>query len=235
MDQHRMFTLHSLKSTALSWANQLAQKGLITEEQRRLQGHRRQASMRLYSRDDTLGQLALQGTLIREVQKGQRFVTPLHRGSQQPISEPDVELERFSKPYQRYVWQFFQFSDRQFDQVVTGLSAQQSGLQSTPPDGAEASGSNSSDSSKAMEIQQGSGLGTVEELVVARFSKVQRVMLACSDNNRPFWDGLRYRAACGARLPRDHCHFDTQINPEMPVCRHSACHSRWIQVYKLGL
>ena len=53
------YTLHSLKTTTLSWSNQLAQQGLVTEEQRHLQGHHRKGSMRLYSRDDTAGQLAL--------------------------------------------------------------------------------------------------------------------------------------------------------------------------------
>ena len=52
--------VHSLKSTTLSWAAQLAQQGHVTEEQRHLQGHHRRGSMRLYSRDDTAGQLALQ-------------------------------------------------------------------------------------------------------------------------------------------------------------------------------
>ena len=52
------YTLHSLKTTTLSWSNQLAQQGLVTDEQRHLQGHHRKGSMRLYSRDDTAGQLA---------------------------------------------------------------------------------------------------------------------------------------------------------------------------------
>lgn len=96
------YTLHifALKTTTLSWSNQLAQQGLVTEGQRHLQGHHRKGSMRLYSRDDTAGQLALQNTLIVQVQQGHRFVTPLHRGSQRPIHEPSVSLERFRKAYQ---------------------------------------------------------------------------------------------------------------------------------------
>ena len=87
------YTVHSLKSTTLSWAAQLAQQGHVTEEQRHLQGHPRRGSMRLYSRDDTAGQWALQATLIAQVRKGYRFVTPLHRGSQTPlIEEPAVTL-----------------------------------------------------------------------------------------------------------------------------------------------
>ena len=87
--------LHSVKTTTLSWSNQLAQRGLVTDEQRHLQGHHRRGSMRLYSRDDTSGQLALQHTIISQVRGGFRFVTPLHRGSQAPLHEPEVALEKF--------------------------------------------------------------------------------------------------------------------------------------------
>ena len=59
----------------------------------------RRGSMRLYSRDDTAGQLALQATLILQVRKGYRFVTPLHRGSQTPLVEPAVTLEGYRKEY----------------------------------------------------------------------------------------------------------------------------------------
>ena len=53
--------------------------------------------------DTTVGQLALQG---------HRFVTPLHRGSQRPIQEPSVSLERFRKAYQEYNWPFLPFRQR---------------------------------------------------------------------------------------------------------------------------
>ena len=53
-------TLHSLQTTNLNWSNQPAQQGLVTDEQRHLQGHHRKGRIRLSSRDDTAGQLALQ-------------------------------------------------------------------------------------------------------------------------------------------------------------------------------
>ncbi len=54
------YTIHGMKSTFLSWASQLAQQGLVTEEQRRQQGHHKpvQASVSLYSRDDTHAQIS---------------------------------------------------------------------------------------------------------------------------------------------------------------------------------
>ena len=78
----------------------------MTEEQRHLQGHHRRGSMRLYSRDDTAGQLALQATLILQVRKGYRFVTPLHRGSQTPLVEPAVTLEGYRKSIQNFIGHF---------------------------------------------------------------------------------------------------------------------------------
>ena len=73
-------------------------------------------------------------------------------------------------------------------------------------------------------------LGPPEELVVARFTKIQHIMLHCDDQQQPVWEGVHYRAACGARLPRDHCHFDTQLQPSYSICRHAACCNRWQQV-----
>ena len=112
------YTVHSLKSTTLSWAAQLAQQGHVTEEQRHLQGHHRRGSMRLYSRDDTAGQLALQATLLLQVRKGYRFVTPLHRGSQTPLVEPAVTLEGYRKEYPEFHWSFFNFNQAQKDPFV---------------------------------------------------------------------------------------------------------------------
>ena len=57
-------TLLSLTTTTLRWSIHLVQQGLVTEEQRHLQGHLRRGSMRLYGHNDTAGQLALQNTLI---------------------------------------------------------------------------------------------------------------------------------------------------------------------------
>jgi len=94
----------------------------------------------------------------------------------------------------------------------------------------ESSDSESSDSSQDATMTTDADLGNIDELVVAHSKKVQHVMLRCSDSDHPFWEGVNYRAACGARLPRDYCRFDVQINPEFPVCKHAACHSRWLQV-----
>ena len=232
------YTLHSLKTTTLSWSNQLAQKGLVTEEQRHLQGHHRQGSMRLYSRDDTAGQLALQDTLIQQVQGGHRFVTPLHRGSQRPIQEPAVQLERFKKGYQTYNWKFFEFNNATTDPILEGIPASHD--PTTAPqamsESVESSGSSSSSSSSSASGSDTEEvtLGDAEELVVARVTRIQHMMLVTDDCCQPKWNDQHFRAACGARLPRDNCVFDTQLNPTFGMCRHAACFKRWQQVSALG-
>ena len=62
--------------------------------------------MRLHGHNDTAVQLALQNTLMVQVQQGHRIVTPLHRGFQRPIQEPSIFWERFRKKYPEYWWLF---------------------------------------------------------------------------------------------------------------------------------
>ena len=85
------YTIHGLKSTFLSWASQLK----LDPESRRLQGHHKDPlkSTRLYSRDDIDGSIFVQETIIQKIQEGWRPHTPLSRGGQLPLQEPQVILE----------------------------------------------------------------------------------------------------------------------------------------------
>ena len=88
----KQYTLHSMKSTILSWSHQLN----LPPEGRLVQGHHKSpqlASCRLYSRDDVHGSLMLQRFICSSVQKGWRPATPLHRGGQAPLSDPAVDLQ----------------------------------------------------------------------------------------------------------------------------------------------
>ena len=109
MSSH-IITVHGLKSTLLSWSVQLQ----LPEDQRRLQGHHKasQASVRLYSRDDVHGSLELQKAVLHAVQQGFKPVTPLSRGGQAPIEEPDFQLQCFNKQAQDVDWKFFQFQSK---------------------------------------------------------------------------------------------------------------------------
>ena len=66
VDQIGNFTLHSCKTTLLSWANQLC----LSEELRTVQGHHRQTSARLYSRDDVLAHLLYSADCCRPSSQG---------------------------------------------------------------------------------------------------------------------------------------------------------------------
>ena len=68
------YSIHGLKATLLSWAAQAQ----VDESDRRMHGkHKAQSqSVQLYSRDDILGSLRLQTTLIQKTQGGWRPQTP---------------------------------------------------------------------------------------------------------------------------------------------------------------
>ena len=227
-------TVHSLKTTTLSWSNQLAQRGLVTEEQRHLQGHHGRGSMRLYSRDDTSGQLALQHTIISQVRGGFRFVTPLHRGSQAPLHEPEVALEKFRKDLPSFTWTFLPFGQLRKDPVVTGiamtLDKQQDSTNSDSDDSSSSSSSSSSDSDNEKIERK---LMNHSQWQVAVSTKIQHVMLPCDDSTQPQFEGIHFRAACGARLPRDTTKFLSSMSQELGQCRHSGCKIRWpMVIYK---
>ena len=78
------FILHSLKVSLLSASAQLR----MPEESRRLQGHHKLTSVQLYSRDDTIQSLWLQGQIATHVQQGWRPPRPQARGSQPHTIEP---------------------------------------------------------------------------------------------------------------------------------------------------
>ena len=85
--QNQNFTLHSCKTTLLSWANQLS----LSEDLRAVQGHHRNSSARLYSGDDVFGALALQSAVLKALQGGWRPLCPQHRGGQVPLQEPPLQ------------------------------------------------------------------------------------------------------------------------------------------------
>ena len=97
------FTLHSLKATLLSWGPQLHEK--VTPEQRLSQGHHSDpnSSLETYSRDVVWTSLTYQRKMIQEVQGGWRPAIAQHRGSQAPMVEPIVVLEKFVKLSNRLI------------------------------------------------------------------------------------------------------------------------------------
>jgi len=95
------FTLHSAKSTMLSWAAQL----LKPAETRACQGHHVYLqSVRLYSRDDVYPSLHLQSTVTSDIMGGWRPQTPQHRGGQLPLREPPVSVNCHPGSPCHHVW-----------------------------------------------------------------------------------------------------------------------------------
>ena len=87
--QARTYTLHSLKTTFLSWMAQLS----LPLSSRFLQGHHKPpGSAQLYSRDDVWPALKAQVLLWRAIHSGFRPARPQHRGGQTPLTEPPLEL-----------------------------------------------------------------------------------------------------------------------------------------------
>ena len=89
------YTVHGLKATLLSWAAQAD----LSPEDRRMHGKHKaaQMSVQLYSRDDIIGSLRLQQALIEKISQGWRPSTPLGRGGQAPLLEPDFSIEKLPK------------------------------------------------------------------------------------------------------------------------------------------
>ena len=91
--QAQQYTLHSLKTTFLSYMSQLS----IPLAARFLQGHHKPpGSAQLYSRDDVWPALRAQLLLWRAVHAGFRPARPQHRGGQAPLAEPPVLMTGFS-------------------------------------------------------------------------------------------------------------------------------------------
>ena len=78
------FTLHSLKTSLLSAANQLR----LPEEDRRHQGHHKKDSVTLYGRDDTIHGLWVQQQIAIALSRNWRPSRPIARGGQRPTVEP---------------------------------------------------------------------------------------------------------------------------------------------------
>ena len=98
--QARNYTLHSLKTTGLTWALQLD----VDHVQRRLWGHHRGGDSgskmtTKYSRDDVLPALRAQLKVLDSVRGGWVPLTPQARGSLPPVPESAL-----SGPLHRLVW-----------------------------------------------------------------------------------------------------------------------------------
>ena len=229
------YTIHGLKSTFLSWASQLK----LDPESRRLQGHHKDPlkSARLYSRDDIDGSIFVQETIIQKIQEGWRPHTPLSRGGQLPLQEPQVILESFKKEAVYYQWLFFSFGDPNH---VLILPEPDASLQSESSSSGSSSDSSSSDRTDEPTKKKATKVplvdfSSVEELEMASYRKTLHMIMNWDDDSNS--SGFRStRTACGKSFPSDTVkpHAEIPQDSNIKFCTHPGCRKGWIALGALA-
>ena len=220
LQQHvKSYTVHGLKSTLLSWSVQLQ----LPEDQRRLQGHHKasQASVRLYSRDDVRGSLELQKAVIHAVQQGFKPVTPLSRGGQAPIEEPDFQLPCFNKQAQDVDWKFFQFQSKPAMPPEVPLPE----IIADDGESSDSASSGTSDSSEDVAKMPPPEL-VVDEIQGALHRNMWHVAM---DEFLDSSDTAAIRTACGRHFTQSRIASfpNLQIKPGQSLCAHPGCRKGW--------
>ena len=230
------YSVHGLKTTLLSWAAQAN----LPEEDRRLHGKHKasQTSVQLYSRDDILGSLRLQNALIQRIQQNWRPATPLARGGQLPLAEPQFALEQFKKELQPIDWQFFQFNalssmQELADCTIPVDTPELDSSGSSSSSGCESSASSSSSSAEAAQPQKKRSianredLGPADEILVGLHRKTWHVMTVADVENTelPHWQGKALKSACGRFFPQIKVcpGVDMSLDTNQALCSHVGC------------
>ena len=230
------YSVHGLKTTLLSWAAQAN----LPEEDRRLHGKHKasQTSVQLYSRDDILGSLRLQNALIQRIQQNWRPATPLARGGQLPLAEPQFALEQFKKELQPIDWQFFQFNalssmQELADCTIPVDTPELDSSGSSSSSRCESSASSSSSSGEAAQPQKKRSianredLGPADEILVGLHRKTWHVMTVADVENTelPHWQGKALKSACGRFFPQIKVcpGVDMSLDTNQALCSHVGC------------
>ena len=214
------YTLHSLKVTLLSWANQLPQ---ITAPDRLAQGKHVGGSLELYSRERCIGQLRLQLQIRDAVRSGGRFVLPLHRGAQHPLQEPIYEVESFRKDSGPVVWQHFAFATDFSSSVLPALPPLGPALSAPPPvQKIEELQSESECSSEASEGPSLADLGDVDEFSFGASTNVLHALKRCEASS-VFLHMIPVRAVCGAPLHSETFREASPHEQGFLLCRRLGC------------
>ena len=214
------YTLHSLKVTLLSWANQLPQ---ISAPDRLAQGKHVGGSMELYSRERCIGQLRLQLQIRDAVRSGGRFVLPLHRGAQHPLQEPFYEVESFKKDSGPMVWQHFAFATDFTSSVLPALPPLVPAISAPPPIlKIEELQSESECSSEASEGPSLDSMGDVDEFSFGASTNVLHALKRC-EHSSVLLHAIPVRSVCGAPL---HSETFREASPQEQgflLCRRLGC------------
>ena len=230
------WTAHSMKSTLLAWGAQMVAEGRVTAEERMLQGHHRQGtskSLRTYSRDDVHGQLAFQRKVVEFVRRGGRFSTPLHRGAQHPIIEPQVQVEFFRKDSLQREWKCFQFS-ASTAQVVDSphdapedIASSEESSSSSSSDEASSTDEVTAESGSKKQTRPIAEIPVADEVLLAFMTTIQHAMVGSKADWHPYFEGRHFQAACGARLDPDRTRFTRTVDGSLKLCQRPACMKAW--------
>ena len=228
------YSVHGLKATVLSWAAQAN----LPEEDRRIHGKHKpaQLSVQLYSRDDILGSIRVQTALISQIVQGWRPVTPLARGGQKPLVEPQFSLERFRKDKGHLEWQFFRFDKSDGLQQLVKLPDVPLEVLSEDSSSEESSSSSSSEDSveepkprqpKIPRKSVAPPLTEADEAIVGLHRRTWHVMMM-SDSPQPdlpCWQGQSLKTACGRFLTQMQVSASEafEIAPGQSMCSHGGC------------
>ena len=226
----------------MSWAAQAD----LSPEDRRMHGKHKpaQLSVQLYSRDDIIGSLRLQHALIDKISQGWRPSTPLGRGGQAPLLEPNFQLEKFKKNVTSFEWKFFLFSQRS---SLQSLADSMHPIDAATPvegesetDSSSDSSSDSSDSveferpSKTQKIKHQDPVDHAEEGVVGLHRKTWHMMIASQSESEhlPIWQGFAMKTACGRCFPasRIQLGINVQLETGQALCSHAGCRKGFISL-----
>ena len=236
------YSIHGLKATVLSWAAQAN----LPESDRRLHGKHRpaQLSVQLYSRDDILGSIRVQSALIEQITQGWRPVTPLSRGGQVPLAEPNFKLEKFKKDVDSLQWRFFNFSEASSLQYIAdakGVPADAvEAISDSSDESSSSSSSNSSDEadpvpkSKKSKVNALDQLGQSEEALIGLHRRTWHIMMPSPTDqpNLPTWENQALKTACGRYLSQVTVHpgLELQIGSNQALCSHAGCRKGFLSI-----
>ena len=236
-------TLHSLKTTMLSWGVQIADTAKISLEERQTQGHHRlhgaSQSVKLYSRDDVFSQLSFQEKLIKGVQNGFRFAIPQHRGGQRPLREPDVGvLEAFKKSLPNHKWMYFDFTKNAESEIIDHPEANSGNQTAEQVDSSSSSSDDESDTQSSGDEPEPkraratliNDTGIIDELLVAFSSNTQHGMVQTQDDQGIAYGSSVWKTACGAYLNSERVKFNHEPSPDRNFCRRKACVKIWARL-----
>ena len=227
------YTVHGLKSTLLSFANQLQ----LAPELRRLQGKHKDPlqSTRLYSRDDVSGALQLQNAIIDSVQKGWRPHTPLGRGGQTPIPEQSFTLEKFKKDVvdPQPQWSFFSFNQQpQFEaEIFESGDVEGSSESSSSTDSSESSSSPAARGNTSTAREPRTVPDSFDEISMGVFRQTWHVVMNPHPEEGVPPEG-QWITACGRRFHPESFSIREALalEPGHVLCAHPGCKKGWISV-----